>query len=52
MTDPTNPEQDPDTKPAADPEPQVEVEMIKDLDVPDDDNAGLLGGCSWTRRSV
>jgi heterodisulfide reductase subunit C len=37
MTDPTNPKQDPDTKPAADPEPEVEVEMVKDLDVPDDD---------------
>jgi hypothetical protein len=41
-----------DTELNAEREPQVEVELVKDLDVPRDDDDGLRGGVHCTHTTA
>jgi hypothetical protein len=52
MTDPTKRQREPESD--AEHAPEVEVELVKDLDVPAHDEDGLRGGlmCSHTTMSL
>jgi hypothetical protein len=52
MTEPRDKHDDRQTDATADDrEPEVRPELIKDLDVRDDDAQDITGGCSWTNTT-
>jgi hypothetical protein len=52
MTDPIEKQRDQPAEAAADPEPEVNPDVIQDLDVTGDDAGDIAGGCSWTHTSL
>jgi hypothetical protein len=51
MTEPGETQREIQAEAAADPGPEVRPELIKDLEVRNDDAQDIAGGCSWTNTT-